>query len=630
MSNYDPRAEYLARQAKLAQEAEQVSQEDGHVDAGNIETESAQGEVDATKDASAHTGEEVEVASSEGALSDTETKIKQAEDHATVVDGTPTDASRKEVDATKDAEAGGKATEIASNEEITKLPEQTEGSENVAETEGSPSEISTDEPEIATDAKTDAPAESPVEPYSSSQSPESLAQGVVSDVKKIETGVTQVLNEDRAIGELENVAAEMRAIIAEKGAMTSAESMIVAIATQNALRGIDAGAVDMASLESFAVPEVAGIATEVSLEGVMDKIDNLATKSQDNLAQGFKNLVGLANSLTPLLSRLKKRAEAIRGQVNNSNREAGLKTIDDEDIAITLSVDGKTPNAETTIKTLKYMNVVAAELFSDNTWKLAEENGKLAAQAVAEVASTTDFTAAKPSYWWLFLGGTIGTIVYGVKDGKANAKASSEIKVDTSKLPTFAKAFPAIAKLNHADTDTLTVRRSAPLFGNTAIIVSDYKPQVMATAASKAKPGITLEHLTEHKGSAEIQALTSAQQKVVLDETITIIDRLIGYYGSYTKRSAAVARVYESAFAAGKAAQSEGNKANVYIPLIVRRMAGLVTDGVFANLGKIARDFSVTADGLIDYVEQSRKASQADDADPAKADENRVEAEAKS
>lgn len=472
---YNPRAEFLARQAKAAEAETQVSQEDGHVDAGNIEAESAKGEVDATADASKHTGETVEVASSEGALADTEKAAKAAEDHADVVAGTAPDAQTKEVDASKDGADCGEVTEMASTEELNKLPEQTEGSDNVAETEANPSEISTQEPEIATKAE-DAP-ESPVEPYNSSESPEALAKGVVSEIKKVETGVTQVLNEDRAVGELENIATEMRAIIAEKGAMTSAEAMVATIAIQNSEKVLGGGT-DIASLEGFADQQTAAIATEVSLEALEEKIEEGKEQVAESVSQGIDDIVGYANTIVPVLERYKKRASAVRGNVNNSNREAGLKELNDSEIESQLAVDGKTPNADTVLKTLKYEGELVAEVFSTTLLDAVQK-------------AVTGEGGETPS-------------LFGVISS---------------------------AKVNHpVDEEGVTAKRTQPLFGNEHIVVTEAKKDSGVTSC------IYVETSVDATTNAPLQTLTSAQQAEVLDGVISIADALIAYYGDLAGR----------------------------------------------------------------------------------------------
>lgn len=623
---YNPRAEFLARQAKAAEAETQVSQEDGHVDAGNIEAQSAKGEVDATADASKHTGETVEVASSEGALADTEKAANAAEDHAEVVAGTVPDSQTKEVDATADEAACGGVKEMASTEELNKLPEQTEGSDNVAETEANPSEISTQEPEIATKAE-DAP-ESPVEPYNSSESPEALAKGVVSEIKKVETGVTQVLNEDRAVGELENIATEMRAIIAEKGAMTSAEAMMFSVATQNTLGSVGESieSVDLPSMENFGVADVAGYATEISLEGVMDKITDIANKAAGRISQGFQNIVGLANSLTPLISRLKKRAEAARQATNNSNREAGLKTIDDEDTAITLTVDGSVPNADTVVKTSKYMAAITSELFGDNAWKVADSMATETANSIKEAASATDFSeAVLANGWTMFL---LGELAYAYLAKKGEKAVAASTKIKTDKVPSMIKAFPTVAKLNHSvDNPNLEAKRSLPLFGNEAIEVTALKPQITTDAGKVGGVGVRMISLGDYEAkTTEIQTLTSEQQRAVLDNVVAVCDGLIRYYKDFAKRSSLLQKTYASSFKDARNV-SEDKVVSRYTARIVQSGATAVIDGVFAGQGKIARSFAVTISALVDLVELSRKATQADDPDAEKAAENRAAVE---
>lgn len=570
---YDPRAEYIARQMKAAEEAgTNVSQEDGHVDAGNIENESAKGEVDATVDASKNTGEEVVVASSEGALADTEKAAEAAEDHAEVVAGTAPDSERKEVDASKDAADCGEPTEIASTEEIDKLPEQTEGSENVAETETNASEISTQEPEIATKAE-EAP-ESPVEPYNTSESPEALAKGVVSDVKKIETGVTQVLNEDRAISELENVATEMRAIIAEKGAMTSAESKLFNVAVQNALKNLPGAETDLPSMESFADQSVSAFATELSLEGILNTIRISVENFGERLDAGLADVASVADSIVPLLDRIKKRAEGVRGKVNDSNREDGLKTLSGDFISA-LYLEGRVPEADTVVKTVGLLDSLSKEVFAKEVLTAAES-------AVGE----------------------------------------------TAKDPDLFKLFPTVAKLNHSTSNTaaeeaLDIKRSETLFGDKALAVSAFKSGKQYGQGQEIVPQLVILDLNEEGSDSEIQTLTSKQQEEVLDGVIGAVTPAIEYYTNFAEGIKGLQAKFSEAYGAAKAGEEDSQVATYAVEGVAKTWAR----GVFVGQTKFAQYLGEVGEALISYVDKSTAATQADTEDEQEADENRVEAE---
>lgn len=525
-------------------------------------------------------------------------------------------------------EARQKKAGTASQEDagVNKLPEQPDAAENVAEA-GTPSEIQTEEVQMATKAE-DFP-ETPVEPYNESETPESLAAGVVSEVKKVETGVTQVITEDRAVGELENIAVEMLALIAEKGAMTSAESTMFAVAVQNAAKSLDDSAVDLASMESFRNEQHAAYATEVSLEGVLDKINTALNNFGLRIEKGLKDLFGMANSLTPLLSRVKKRAEAVRSKVNASNREAGLKTISGSFIG-KLSIEGRAPDAKTVVSRAATLAQLSSEVFGNKAIESATVYGREAISAVAE-AVKLDELQDRPSIWWyIFLDPRI--VAPMLKNQTGNA-----IRVDGGKTPEFFKLFPTAAKINHSVGNArvernLEIKRSETLFGEKALVTSQYKREVEFGAGRHTVPMLTFVSLNGKSAGGEIQTLTSQQQTQVLDSVIKSVDGAISYYKTFGQRSKSAMSTYQQAFA-NLLKINKGSRAfrdatmMASMPYVIDGMARSYVRGVYVHQGKFASYVGTTCDALIALVEKSRAATQADSPDKAEASANKAEAE---
>lgn len=549
------------------------------------------------------------------------------ENDENVVAGTAPESEQTVVDATDKTEVEKLATETGagttSQEEISSLPEQKEGSDNIAETEKG-NKVSTIDPEMPTDAE-DFP-ESPVEAYDSSETPEKLAAGVVSSVKTLEEGVTQVENDISAVRELENVATEMRAIIAAKGAMTSAEARMVQVAVDNALRKTGVVA-DMASMEAFDATGTASYATDVSLEGVGDAIASVAEKMAHRILEGFNNIAGLAKSLTPLLDRNLKRAQAVLGQINNSHRESGLKTIVDDDLCSDLILDGKVPEAATVLKTAQYLQTITDELFSGSDQKLAEEYLSLANKAAVAAQKETDYPFKDIPLLLLF-----APVIGAAAQGTVNKSAVRLTKVPSNGLPKLSSVFPSISKANHPldgkNTANLIAHRSLPLFGNQHIIVTDFKPTVDVTIKEKAFPSITIKTTNDNWSGNEIQTLTSNQQADLMKIVIAILGKLITHYRTFGRRNEVMRKAYDKALESAFNVKEERKDAVPRVAVyVIRNLAHRLAIGLYGDQGKIAKAFAYNCDSLINYAEKSRKATQADDKDPAKAAENRAAVE---
>ena len=359
--------------------------------------------------------------------------------------------------------------------------------------------------------------ESPVLKYDTSEAPEALSTRVQADMNVVKEGETEIENAVKAVDSITNVALEARALIKENGSIDSVQAMLLNIALEQACLNLPAELrdIDMPSMESHTAN--AFLASEVSMEGVLDKlstaINNLGLQFEKTVKNGF-SLIG---SWTPLLERLKKRAEGYRDAIDQSNREDGLKTVKFRS-AKTLTVDGKLPEPETVIKTVALYEAVAEQLLAP----------KVDDAFIAFLKSTAD----------VLKDGSIDED----KLGEASWLGVWSLQVKKGTLPDIFRLIPALKNsasgVHGITTDGIEFKKSDPLFGNTVLIGGRPRSKTnTATDTVEYSSFVTVDRLGGLADGKELTTLTSGQQKQVIDLVIKLLDYTITYWKGFKARN---------------------------------------------------------------------------------------------
>lgn len=442
---------------------------------------------------------------------------------------------------------------------------------------------------------------SPVEAHDASETPEALAAGVEVEFKKIAVGQTEIENKIQALDQIDNISVEMIKIIEKNGSLTAMEAMLVNVALDNATRKLPAElrSFDMPSLESYHTIGLASAATEISMEGVLDKISTLVNNISLSIQKQLKNALGFVASYTPLIERLLKRAQAVKSQIKNSNREAGLKEIKLK-TAPKLAVDGRSPNGETTVKTLKYCQQCISEVMSNSAEDaLIQFIKESTAAMMREGAAGKDDT----SMWRM----------HGLK----------QIQVPALKYPDIFRLYPTIAKIDTAGVagyadEGLKVKRSLPLFGGVAFTVFTNKVNPKTDNVEvKWVPGLNVLPYGDRLESNTVTVLTAREQTIVIDGVIDMLEELLSFWKSYRARNEKVYRMFQDAqkqWLSVKNNSMAGYRQRA-IGRWGRDVGTMYKLCLFDGRYQVAMYAKTVTGALISYVEASARATQADSAE---------------
>lgn len=442
---------------------------------------------------------------------------------------------------------------------------------------------------------------------------------VLNKITDIDNIVKESESDSDTIQAVATVAAEMYSIIAEQGKFTPAQAILFTSAMESfekTMPSIADNASVMPSLESHSVVGLQYSNAQVSLEGVIERLDKGLNTLGLNINRLFKNGVGLANSMTPLFSRQLSRAVDLKAKLNNAHRDAGQKEVTGQFVS-RLTVDGRLPDAQTVVRTTAYLNQCVSEILSESATNAATRYIKSAQKGLEK---SIDINNIEHPNEWLnlaisFLPGAFGGVASGIKSIADRKKVMAQLKMDGTVTPELFKMYPSISKVNHPDgsNKNLDYRRSLPLFNNTALIVSQYRPQVTQHLNYHQVPSIEIS-VSGGGEKGTMQALTAAQQNDVLDGVIQMLTTSRDFYKNYAQRNAGCMKAYQEAYNQRwemvKSMTFE-NQSSVSIALpLFEYYTRLFWRGIFKEQSKIAVYVRKTASALIDLVSVSAQQAQ--------------------
>lgn len=461
-------------------------------------------------------------------------------------------------------------------------------------------EVPTDVNGDDTEVNTDALVETPVEKLDSSKSPEALSTHVQAEITKVKEGETDVDNQIESAEKIINIATEAIALTQQQGALDRVSAQLLNVALEHAMLNWSEEDrlthSDSVSLEHFDGAS-AFSATEVSMEGVMDALSTALNNVVLGMQKHIKNFFGMLASYTPLIERLKKRAETIRGSIDNSRREDGLKEIKFAKAA-NLVIDGKVPEPSTLIKNVEYWALCLNDILStDAEDKIIAWMGK-SVEALSR-ANKDD------------------------KDWEANGDGTFDLKAGLtladSARPDIFKLFPNIAKLNtggvHGWTDeTFEFKKSMPLMGNVNIVLYQHRKNAKTdNVRVEWAPGFEFEKERGYNGDKTITALTSKEQGVIIDHVIKELDVVLGFWKGYKSRNEKVMRYFQDVHRTYRETKSGAGWFSARRD-VANELKGLASSYKMTCISartQAASNLKGISSTLIDYVEASRTATQA-------------------
>lgn len=447
---------------------------------------------------------------------------------------------------------------------------------------------------------------------------EAIIKGEESElVGELNNIVEETAKESDTISALASVAQEMYQTIQARGKLLPVEALLIGKAVQSfesampTLAGADR---QMPSMEDFKVVGMQYTQTQVSLEGVLERLDRGINNLNLNIDRLFKNGIGLARSMTPIINSQIERANSIKSTIDKSLRDAGQKEVGGGFVK-NLQVDGRAPDAATVVKTAAYLNQCLSEVLSDSATVAASRYIKAAQDNVLQSIDLEKID--RPNIWinfaLLMIPG-IGGVLDAIKTSMDVNKVLKQLRIDGTISPELFKMYPNISKINHTGANkNLDYRRSLPLFGNRSIVISQYKAQATQNLHRHEVPSITIEKNGRGEGRL-MQTLTAAQQSDVLDSAIAILTTSREYFKNYANRNADCMRAYQNAYEqrhkfwknnpGTENALSRGIVVNLF-----EFYTGLFWRGIFRRQAELSIYGRRSASAMIDLVASSASAN---------------------
>lgn len=416
---------------------------------------------------------------------------------------------------------------------------------------------------------------------------------------------------------LENIYFQLEKTIQTQAKLTPAMASIVNHAVNTIDRNVGMNKTGLPSLESYN-DSLAYSSSQIALEGIADRIKESIVRFGENTARILKNMVGLANSMTPLINGQIARLEKVKGELNSAHRDAGQKEVHGGFVK-QLAIDGKAPDAKTVIQTASYLDQCLAEILDkksvDQAGQYIEQAAKAFESGINDTLTNKRDTHTNPLWGLVFRPELVH--VYTVE------KTLKYIKVDTSIAPEFFKLYPSVSKVNHSfdkgSVDRiLDTKRSLPLFGNKVLAISQYKREVEVSGARHAIPKLTLINFGPKSEQDTIQALKPQEQSQVLDLALKMLIKARDFYKDYATRNQRCMDVFMKSYRLmadiSKAHRGIGNFSKAQVIAAAHDIQSFYTriywNGLFDSQGKIADYARKTASNLITLVEHSSKGAQ--------------------
>lgn len=459
-----------------------------------------------------------------------------------------------------------------------------------------------------------------------------------------------------AVEALAAVSCEMHAILADRGHLTAGEAMVLrglVASVESAIPELATVETAMPSMEDFKLPGLEYSNANVSMESISEKINLALNKVETNMVRLFKNGIGLANSMTPLIDAQISRCATVKGSLNGARRDDGQKEVSGGFVK-NLSVDGATPDANTVIKVAKYLEQCNGEIMSPRAMEEAKQLINQLQQTVRNgvdgdvikspsillrtliVLTAAGYAGIKGAKAGFAAGAVTGNPGVAVVAGAAGAVAggwtttiagvliaknnmdkivNKQIKIDGSVAPELFKLYPSIAKVNFAAAPQLEGRHSLPLFGNRVINVTQYAKEIDITAYQRVVPSIELAKGGKKAEGKTMQSLNPSQQAEVLASAERLLITARNFYKDYATRNRQAMEVSQKT--AKLIADVNKNTSSITQRAVQNAFLSTMNwyskmfwSGIFADQHKLANYTRTSAKALIDLVVASSAGAQ--------------------
>lgn len=439
---------------------------------------------------------------------------------------------------------------------------------------------------------------------------------VLNKITSIDNIVKEGQTNSSVIEALAAVSTEMYGILATHGKMTPGEYLAVSgivASCEAAMPSLRETETAMPSMEDFKIPGLGYSNTNVSMEGIGEKIDSAFNTLGLNIERLFKNGVGLANSLTPLFTSQINRANTLRGSLNNAHRDAGQKTVSGKFVSA-LSIDGHAPDATTVLKTVNYLGEITDQVLSYASLERAQANVTTSMQAIKEGIDLKNVKRTGFLAKLIVLFGGNNVVTFLASEG-IKSDIYDQLTFDGDYTIDMFEAYSTLAKVQaSSDHKHLEARKTLPLFGGNEIVVTNYKRNFSTKINHSAVPSIRLIK-GDKSGGGEMQSLSGQQQQQVIAGALKILLAGRDYYKNYAVRNKRAMDTFKAAFKGQQQSTRDNIDAgrrfeNLYVNNAYNYYTRLYWRGIFVDQSKIGVYCRKTAKALLDLAESSSAGAQ--------------------
>ena len=467
-----------------------------------------------------------------------------------------------------------------------------------------------------------------------SETPEAIEVTVTHAVDIVEEGFARVEEIQQTEDSLESIAMVLADQMSQGMKLSPAAAMVL----HNSIDSLESRLgyrLYIPSVEDFTSAKGL-LQTEISFENLLQAwsaYKNAIYEAMDIIVRGA---IALTRVLTPLINKKINRVEALMKQVNNSNREAGLKEVTGNFVPA-LTIAGKIPEPKTLIKCLENTFEMGQEILSARTSNEVASYVEMKTRDFLRGMSSDDF--GKPSKWWFAYFALaviiapapiviVGTKMMMAHGGMQANEMFKRVNVPKDFQINLNEVFPKVVKTREDSKDVrVHTFKSEPMLGGRVIRLRtlNYDAGTRGldslremTGLNKNDIGLSIEK-DSPTGIGEIRTLTSAEQKVVLNATMNLLQMARDYHKSETDRIGSRVRMNKGVFDELNRLYTDksilnpnSNAALMSMRMVMKHYTNIYWNGVVRCQLEFTRYISEISSALLQYVERSMNATQAE------------------
>lgn len=371
----------------------------------------------------------------------------------------------------------------------------------------------------------------PLNVEDSTDAPETIEVIAHHDIERVEEGFTKIEEAVSARTQLGEMEVIVRDEIESGNTLSEASARMLKLSTDGieAMTGIETY---IPEASSFNGGRLASHWTEVTMESIVSSNIIASQRFMESILFVARSMGALFTRMTPVLNKNIDRANKIMGQVNNSNREAGLKEIHGAFVS-SLSLDGRVPEPKTIIENLGVINSISIELLSRSSSDALVNVIPKSVKGILAGKDIDDITDTGSLYY------LIGIILGPINIEALTGSIGGRVSIPKGVMPALTELYPVCSKISlKSDDPRLTKSKSVEILGGKAMTVTDLdygasfkslRELGTLDSLSSVSAGFNMVQVSNH-ATGPITTLTSREQAIVIGNVIELLTQARQFY----------------------------------------------------------------------------------------------------